>query len=154
MKINYLALLLMPLIGCNLPKEKSGDNNSVAKSSNNTFVEASKEQPEDEFEKKNYLQIHQIYNGPVFNNKEYYRILEIPVEENVTLVTEKISVGEEGSNHKLIKRAMLTAENSVLPQFISKVDSIKFIDSVRIQLIWNKKRIKINLDSLKTNKTK
>ena len=154
MKINYLALLLIPLIGCNLPEEKSGNNNSTVKSSNITSVEVSKQQPEDEFEKNNYFQIHQIYNGSVFNNKEYYRILEIPVEENVSLVAEKISIGEEGLNHKLIKRALLTAENSVLPQFISKVDSIKFIDSVRIQLIWNKKKIKINLDSLKTNKIK
>ncbi len=105
------------------------------------------------FESKIYLKTDAIYSGKVYTNKDnkdvFYRVLEIPDEENITLIAENISIGEEGGNYQLIKRVRLTDDNSVLQKFgLNKVDSLKFIDSVRIQGYFNHKKMIINIDSI------
>jgi hypothetical protein len=107
-----------------------------------------------EFEKGIYLKIDKIYSGKTFTNKEgkdvFYRILEIPEEENITLFAENISMGEEGGKYQLIKRTRLTDDNSVLPKFgLNSLDSVRFTDSITIEGYFNKEKIKINLSSLK-----
>lgn len=107
-----------------------------------------------EFEKSIYLKIDKIYSGKVFTNKKgedvFYRILEIPEEENIALFTENISIGEEGGKYQLIKRTRLNDDNSILPKFgLNIVDSIRFTDSITIEGYFNKEKIKINLNTLK-----
>lgn len=102
------------------------------------------------FEQKVYFKIDKISPGPVYEDKNradvFYRILEIPEEENISLYAEKISVGDEGGNHRLVKRIRLTDENSVLPKFgLTKVDSLKFTDSVTVSGYFNDKKQSINL---------
>jgi hypothetical protein len=102
------------------------------------------------FEQQVYLKIDKISSGPVYedNNEAnvFYRILEIPEEENISLYAEKISIGEEGGNYKLVKRIRLTDENSVLPKFsLTKVDSLKFTDSVTVSGYFNEKKQSIKL---------
>jgi hypothetical protein len=109
---------------------------------------------EQQFEKNNYLSIDKIYSGHTYinsnGNSAFYRILEIPEEENIALYVENISVGEEGGNYQLIKRVRLTDDNSVLPKFgLSTVDSLKFIDSVKIEGYFNDKKRVINLVEIK-----
>ena len=95
-----------------------------------------------------YLKIDKIYSGSVYTNKAghdvFYRILEIPEEENTLLIAENISIGDEGGNYQLIKRVNL---NEVLTRHGSlTVDSLKFIDSVNIQGYFNDKKMIVNLD--------
>jgi len=108
----------------------------------------------DNEEHKIYLKANAIYSGSVYTNKEnkdvFYRIVEIPEEENIALIAENISIGEEGGNYQLIKRIRLTDNNSLMPKFgLNKADSIKFIDSVRVEGYFNGKKMIINLDSIK-----
>jgi hypothetical protein len=106
------------------------------------------------FEKRIYFDIDKIYTGKTYVNKNnvdaFYRVLEIPEEENVMLIAENIAIGEEGGKAKLIKLVRLTDDNSALPKFgLSTVDSLRFLDSVRIQGYFNSKKMIINLDDLK-----
>jgi hypothetical protein len=115
--------------------------------------QAQSDDKELQFENKIYLKTDAIYSGKVYTNKDnkdvFYRVLEIPEEENITLIAENISIGEEGGNYQLIKRILLTGDNSVLQKFgLNKVDSIKFIDNVRIQGYFNDKKMIINIDSI------
>ena len=107
-----------------------------------------------EISKNIYLKIDKIICGTIFTNAKeedvFYRILEIPDEENITLFVENISIGAEGGKYQLIKRERLTDDNAVLPKFgLNTVDSMKFTDSVTIEGYFNKERIKINLNNLK-----
>ncbi|MDB5129009.1 hypothetical protein [Mucilaginibacter sp.] len=122
----------------------------IKTTSNNTL----KKDGDNDFEKKVYFKIDKIYSGPVYEDKShvdvFYRILEIPEEENISLYAEKISIGDEGGSYLLIKRIRFTDENSTLPKFgLSKVDSLKFIDSVKISGYFNDKRLIVNLSELK-----
>jgi len=82
----------------------------------------------------------------------FYRVLVIPEEENIMLIAENISVGdEEGGNLKLVKLARITDDDSALPKFgLSSVDSLKFIDTTKIDGYFNGKKLTINLDKLKS----
>ena len=108
----------------------------------------------DSEEHKIYLKANAIYSGSVYTNKDnkdvFYRVVEIPEEEYITLIAENISIGEEGGNYQLIKRIRLTDDNAVLPKYgLNNIDSIKFIDSVRVEGYFNGKKMVINLDSIK-----
>lgn len=108
------------------------------------------------FEINSYLKIDNIYSGPVYadekNGKDvFYRIIEIPEEENLTLYVEKISIGEEGGNYQLLNRYRLPEEKlSALPHGLYKVDSLNFIDSISISGYFNKKKCELNLIKLRT----
>jgi hypothetical protein len=107
------------------------------------------------FEKRIYLKIDELHTGKVYTNKNnvdvFYRILMVPEEENIMLIAENISIGEEGGNFKLVKLSRITDDNSALPKFgLYSTDSLKFIDTVRISGYFNGKRKIINLDSLKS----
>jgi len=107
-----------------------------------------------DFERRIYLKIDEIKTGKVYTNKNnsdvFYRVLIVPEEENIMLLAENISIGEEGGNFKLVKLSRITDDNSALPKFgLGSVDSLKFIDSVRIQGYFNNKKMIINLDKLK-----
>lgn len=109
------------------------------------------------FEKTIYLKIDQIYTGKIYNNYKspmFFRVLVIPEEENIMLIAEKISIGEEGGNYKLVIRIRLTDDNSTLPKFgLNNIDSLRFIDSVTIQGYFNNKKMIINLEKLKNYKS-
>ncbi|MFA6248746.1 MAG: hypothetical protein WC615_17520 [Mucilaginibacter sp.] len=105
------------------------------------------------FEQQVYFRIDKISSGPVYEDKNhadvFYRILEIPEEENISLYAEKISIGEEGGNYQLVKRIRLTDENSILPKFgLTKMDSLKFADSVTVSGYFNDKKLIVNLNNL------
>jgi hypothetical protein len=117
-------------------------------------VSASPDMPDKQFENNIYLKIDEICTGKVYTNKDnkdvFYSVLVIPEEENLTLIAENISIGEEGGNYQLIKRIRLTDDNSVLPEFgLRSVDSLKFVDSVKIEGYFNEKKRIINIDTLK-----
>ena len=104
----------------------------------------------DSFEKQIYLKIDKVFSGPSYinnnNQQVFYRLLEIPEEENLSIYLENINIGEEGGNYKLLERKRLTDDNSVLPKFgLSRVDSLTFIDSVTIVGYFNEERMKIDL---------
>jgi hypothetical protein len=147
-----IVLAFLIISSCKSPQKKvsSPDTPKTTVPKN----EAQSDDRELQFENKIYLKADAIYSGKVYTNKDsegvFYRVLEIPDEENITLIAENISIGEEGGNYQLIKRIRLTDDNSVLEKFgLNKVDSIKFIDSVRIQGYFNGKKMIINIDSLK-----
>jgi len=107
-----------------------------------------------QFETQVYLKIDQILSGETYVDKNgadvFFRIIEIPEEENISLYAEQISIGDEGGNYKLIKRVRLTDDKSVLPKFgISAVDSLKFKDTTTISGYFNKNKLTINLLALK-----
>jgi len=107
-----------------------------------------------QFETQVYLKIDQILSGETYVDKNgadvFFRIIEIPEEENISLYAEQISIGDEGGNYKLIKRVRLTDDKSVLPKFgISAVDSLKIKDTTTISGYFNKNKLTINLLALK-----
>ncbi len=106
-----------------------------------------------EFEKRIYFNIDNMWTGPAYTNRNdlslFYRVLEIPEEENIMLIVENISVGDEGGNFKLVKLSRLTDDSSVLPRFgLFSVDSLKFLDSVKIEGYFNHKKMVVDLDKL------
>ena len=108
-----------------------------------------------EFEKKIYFKIHELYTGKVYTNKNnlnvFYRVLVVPEEENIMLIAENISIGEEGGNFQLVRLSRITDDGSEFPKFgLSKVDSLKFIDTISISGYFNNKKKTINLDNLKS----
>lgn len=148
-----MAFILLSVSSCHSPQKETGlsDNRKTASSKRNSI-------PSDttllEFEKKAYFKISAIYLGNVYTNKQnkevFYRVLEIPEEENILLIAENITIGEEGGSYKLIKRIRLTDDNSVFPKFgLNKIDSLKFIDSVTIKGYFNGEKRIINVDSIK-----
>ena len=136
----------MPALVNPLKKKVSSDTSKIISSQNLLQL--------DNEEHKIYLKANAIYSGSVYTNKDnkdvFYRVVEIPEEENITLIAENISIGEEGGNYQLIKRIRLTDDNAVLPKYgLNNIDSIKFIDSVRVEGYFNGKKMVINLDSIK-----
>ncbi|MBB3056447.1 hypothetical protein [Mucilaginibacter gotjawali] len=106
-----------------------------------------------EFENDIYLKIDKIYSGKIYTNTKgedvFYRILEIPEEEYISLFIENIAIGEEGGKYQLVKRFRLTDDHSVLPKFgLISVDSIRFADSITIEGYFNKKKEIINLNTI------
>ena len=171
LKISYPIIIFLSCLyfySCNLNTNKKTSGNSktdtVSKSISNSNGNPNSNNKSDqdeiitnnnlEFEKGIYLKIDKIYSGNTFTNKGgkdvFYRILEIPEEENITLFAENISIGEEGGKYQLIKRKRLTDDDSVLPKFgLNSVDSLRFTDSVTIEGYFNRQKIKINLNSLR-----
>lgn len=108
----------------------------------------------DAFEKAIYLKIDKVHSGNIFKKSDgidcFYRILEVPEEENIMLVAEHISLGEEGGNYKLLKRIHLTGPNTPLANyFFNSSDSLNFVDSVTVAIHINNKVVAINLDKMK-----
>ena len=104
------------------------------------------------FEKEAYLKIDEIKSGKVYNEGNntdvFYRVLVIQEEENLMLIAENISIGEEGGRYHLVKRRRLTDDHSVFPKFgLQKIDSLSFVDSVTIQGYFNGKKMEINLNT-------
>jgi hypothetical protein len=147
-----VILLFLSANSCKSPQKKTIHSDTIKAVDSKSQIQS--DSKELQFERKIFLKVDAIYSGKVYTNKDnkdvFYRILEIPEEENIMLIAENISVGDEGGNYQLIKRIRLTDDNSALPKFgLSKIDSIKFIDSVRIEGYFNDKKMVINIDSLK-----
>ncbi|WP_426670569.1 hypothetical protein ACPPVU_04830 [Mucilaginibacter sp. McL0603] len=147
-----IAVTCLSVHACKSPQKKMIRIDTPRTVSSKSQVQS--DNKELQFEIKIYLKADAIYSGKVYTNKDkkdvFYRILEIPEEENIMLIAENISIGEEGGNYQLIKRVRLTDDNAVLPRFgLSKIDSVKFIDSVRVEGYFNDKKMIINVDSLK-----
>jgi hypothetical protein len=106
------------------------------------------------FQQSIYLKIDQVFTGPVYteqNDDVFYRILMVPEEENIMLIAEKISIGKESGSYKLISSWRITDDHSALPKFgLNSLDSVKFIDSVKIEGLFNGKRKMINLNESKS----
>jgi hypothetical protein len=133
-----------------LSKKIAGSNDKIA---TNRIRSSKYADSVSEFEKRVYFNIDNMWTGPGYTNSHdlslFYRVLEIPEEENIMLIIENISVGGEGGNFRLVKLSRLTDDNSVLPKFgLFSVDSLKFIDSVKIIGYFNHKKMVIDLDKL------
>src|SRR5258708_39130905 len=65
-----------------------------------------------EFERRIYLEIDQVYTGKTYidkNNRNVFnRVLVVSGEENIMLIAENISFGDEGGNFKLVKLSRIT----------------------------------------------
>ena len=98
-----------------------------------------------------YLMIDKIYTGAVYNdganNDVFYRVLEIPDEENTMLIAEKISIGQESGNYHLLKRVQLTASGGALLQY-GYLDTLAFADNTTIQGVFSGQSFKINMSKL------
>ncbi|TFF34335.1 hypothetical protein [Mucilaginibacter psychrotolerans] len=108
----------------------------------------------DAFEKAIYLKIDKVHSGNIYTNSNgfdcFYRVLQIPEEENIMLVAEHITIGEEGGNYKLLKRIHLTGPNTPLANyFFNSGDSLSFVDSTSVAVHVGDKVVAINLDKLK-----
>jgi hypothetical protein len=108
----------------------------------------------DTFQKAIYLKIDKILSGQLYTNADgkdcFYRVLQIPEEENIMLVAERITIGEEGGKYKLLKRIPLTGPNTPLANyFFNSGDSLSFVDSTTVEVHVNNKVMAINLDKLK-----
>jgi hypothetical protein len=108
----------------------------------------------DTFEKAIYLKVDKILSGKLYTNADgkdcFYRVLQIPEEENIMLVAEHISIGEEDGNYKLLKRVHLTGPNTPLANyFFNSGDSLNFVDSVTVAAHVTNKVVAINLDKIK-----
>ena len=106
------------------------------------------------FEQRMYYKIDKVYSGPVFESESkgnlFYRIIEIPEEENISLYAEEISIGEEEGKYQLVRRVKLSNDNVGQLQFgFAKVDSLKFIDSLTVSVYSNNKRQIIDFADLK-----
>jgi hypothetical protein len=153
MKPVLLLLLFLLLYGCTSEQGKPlpGGIKTTSNPLDNKVITDSTA----EFERRIYFNIDEIVSGKVYTNKDkidvFYRVLVIPEEENIMLIAEDISVGEEGGGFKLVKLSRITDEHSALPRFgLYSADSLKFIDSVRVQGYFNKQKKIINLDKLKS----
>jgi len=148
-----IAFILLSVSSCHSPQKETGlsDNQKTAASKRKSIPSDTTEL---EFEKNAYFKISAIYLGNVYINKQnkevFYRVLEIPEEENILLIAENITISEEGGSYKLIKRIRLTDDNSVFPKFgLNKIDSLRFIDSVTVKGYFNGEKKVINVDSIK-----
>jgi hypothetical protein len=143
-----LAITYLSIYACKSPQKKAVALDNPRTVSSKSQVQSDNQ--ELQFERKIYLRADAIYSGKVYTNKNkkdvFYRILEIPEEENIMLIAENISIDEEGGDYQLIKRIRLTDDNSVLSKFgLNKLDSVKFIDSVRVEGYFNGKKMIIML---------
>lgn len=107
----------------------------------------------DDFGRKIYLEISEVTCGRVYTNSKgievFNRVLAIPVEEEMMLVSENISIGEEGGNYNLLKRVLLDTVPTLRESGIARIDSLKFIDSVTLSGYFNSKKLKINVETNK-----
>jgi hypothetical protein len=110
------VLILFILISCNFKHETINQRKDSSKSSIENYANAQQQQNDSSFNfiSYNYLKLTNIYLGSIFNdnkgNNIFFRIIEIPDEENLILYAEKISIGEEGGNYKLLNRYQIGNE--------------------------------------------
>ena len=165
MRSLILLFIVASLLGCSSHSSKNViDTTKTVATATSTSKQADPQPKEDhpksfadsvaEFERRIYLEIGQVYTGKTYidkNNRNVFnRVLVVPEEENIMLIAENISFGDEGGNFKLVKLSRITDDGSVLPRFgLSSVDSLKFIDSVDIQGFFNHKKMIITLNKLK-----
>jgi hypothetical protein len=164
--LKTIALIMMAICSCtskstnlkgapNLQTHAVDSNkNKKAQRVDNLIIYKDISNKEQNFINKIYFKIDEVHTGNVYlkNGKIYVfnRILVVPEEENIMLISECISIGDEGGDYKLIKLSRLTDDGSALPKFgLNKVDSLKFIDSVNIQGLFNNQKKVINLERLK-----
>jgi len=138
-------------------KKKAGSNKDSTNYADNGGLKQDPKKnsgEDDDFEKRIYLKIDEMETARVYTDKNrmdvFNRVLVIPEEENIMLIVEKISIGEEGAGFKLVKRTRLTDDNTELSKFgLQRVDSLKFIDSVTLSGYFNNKKLKINVETNK-----
>jgi hypothetical protein len=99
-----IAIICLCIYACKSPQKKAAPLDSPTTVSPKSQVQS--DDQELQFERKIYLKAEAIYSGKVYTNKDkkdvFYRILEIPEEENIMLIGENISIGEESGNYQLI----------------------------------------------------
>jgi len=140
-KKNIVLSALCCIALCNCQNAKSGENKSIL---NSSIQDTS-------FEIQNYLRLSQIYSGRVFvdgnsQNEVFYRIIEIPSEEHVSLYVEKISIGQEGGNFELRKRYRIDEKKLSLKDGFFRLDSLIFNDSTIVSGYFNNSKFKMDLE--------
>ena len=103
------------------------------------------------FAEANYLKVDRITSGPVFADAQtgedvFYRVVEIPEEEQLFVYIEKVSIGEEGGNYRLANRYRLKEESlNIFKSGFYSLDSLSFRDSVTVVGKFNDKRLAVDL---------
>lgn len=154
----YLAFCTSLILGCNEVKNSKADSRNEGDSAIKKEEQSNRSDTNHAFEVKYYLSIHRITSGPVYwddkkSKNFFFRVIQIPEEEHLQLLIEKISMGGEGSNYQLIKRYWLDEAKLSLSKFdLLNLDSLVFKDSVTITGLFNDIKYEVNMENIKVKK--
>lgn len=159
MKITNVTYWVCIIVICNACT--SNKSNSIVRkdslsrySSNTDTINKNLKYKDTSFEAENYLRLADIHSGPTFDNggatehSVFYRIVEVPYEELLSLYIEKISTGDEGGNFQLISRYLLDDKELGINNYtLKRVDSVSFIDSITVSGYFNNIKYRVNLNN-------